>query len=579
MKTKQPRLPAKSDPKGKTPELDPAPHLNHGEWGHEGSPIQSSAGEYLGYLSQTAMEFVRLPPNADLYRHVATRVHALLGDAIVAVTSYDNETRELCQRALIGSGKILDAASAIAGIKMRGFRQVLNAEAERQMKIGRLIRIEEGLYEALLRSVPRKVTRIIEKTMGVRAVYGMGCLVEDECFGGVLILLRSNPDLPPAIVVETFINQAALAMQKQRAEETVRRNEERFRALFECSHDAIMTLEPPSWRFTSGNPAAVRMFGAANEKDFIACDPWTLSPERQPDGCASSEKARKMIETVMREGSHFFEWTHSRIGGEEFHSSVLLTRIDILGKTILQATVRDITVAKQVTEELHEKNVMLDHKVAQLRKLALELTQTEERERKRLAVMLHDDIQQSLAAATMKISLIDRHATSEEHDRMVREALDLLGEILNSSRSLATDLYPPVMIDGGFLPGLRWLAGRMKERHGLTVKLSGEVMAGISTPLSILLFQGVRELLFNVVKHAGVKTASVTVNQPDLNTLQVVVNDHGVGFSGKHTEGLSTCKGLGMFHLRERLAYIGGSLDVASEPGKGTTVSITVSIG
>ena len=80
-------------------------------------------------------------------------------------------------------------------------------------------------------------------------------------------------------------------------------------------------------------------------------------------------------------------------------------------------------------------------------------------------------------------------------------------------------------------------------------------------------------------KHAGVKTASVTVKQPDLKTIQVVVNDHGVGFSGKHTEGLSTCKGLGMFHLRERLAYIRGSLDVASEPGKGTTVSLTVSIG
>lgn len=488
MKIKQPRPSANSDPKGKTSELDPAPQLNYGEWGHEGASSQSSAGEYLGYLSQTALEFVRLPPEADLYRHVATRIQALLGDAIVAVTSYDHETRELYQRALVGSGKMFAAASAMAGIKMRGFRQVLNAEAERQMKIGRLMRIEEGLYEALLRSVPRKVTRTIEKTMGVRAVYGMGCLVDDECFGGVLILLRSNHDLPPVIVVETFINQAALAMQKQRAEETVRRNEERFRALFECSRDAIMTLEPPSWRFTSGNPAAVRMFGAANEKDFTACDPWTLSPERQQDGCDSSMKAREMIEVAMREGSHFFEWTHCRIGGEEFLSSVLLTRMEIGGKTIMQATVRDITVAKQVTEELREKNIMLDHKVAQLRKLAMELTQTEERERKRLAAMLHDDIQQSLAAATMKISLIDRQASPDEHCRLVREALALIGEALNSSRSLATDLYPPVMIDGGILPGLRWLAGRMQERHGLTVELSGEEMKGISSPLSILLF-------------------------------------------------------------------------------------------
>jgi signal transduction histidine kinase len=118
----------------------------------------------------------------------------------------------------------------------------------------------------------------------------------------------------------------------------------------------------------------------------------------------------------------------------------------------------------------------------------------------------------------------------------------------------------------------------MQERHGLTVELSGTEMKGISSPLSILLFQGVRELLFNVVKHAGVKMASVTVNQPDAMTIQVVVKDRGIGFSGNHTKGVFACKGLGMFHLRERLTYIGGSLDVASVPGQGSTVSMTVPI-
>jgi signal transduction histidine kinase len=162
---------------------------------------------------------------------------------------------------------------------------------------------------------------------------------------------------------------------------------------------------------------------------------------------------------------------------------------------------------------------------------------------------------------------------------MVRSALDLIGEALNSSRSLATELYPPVMIDGGFLPGVRWLAERMKERHGLTVELSGEEIEGMSSDLRMLLFRGVRELLFNVVKHAGVKTVSVAVNQPDAKAIQVVVNDYGVGCSGNHAKVLSTCRGLGLLHLRERLANIGGSLDVASVPGQGTTVSITVPIG
>ena len=139
---------------------------------------------------------------------------------------------------------------------------------------------------------------------------------------------------------------------RKRAEEALRASEEKFRGLFESSRDAIMTLEPPSWRFTSGNPATVKMFGAKNEEEFISHGPWELSPDRQPDGRASAEKAKEMIETAMREGSHFFEWTHRRIGGEEFPADVLLTRMEQGGKVMLQATVRDITERKRAEEAL-----------------------------------------------------------------------------------------------------------------------------------------------------------------------------------------------------------------------------------
>jgi PAS domain S-box-containing protein len=129
-------------------------------------------------------------------------------------------------------------------------------------------------------------------------------------------------------------------------------SEARFRRLFESSRDAIMTVEPPSWKFTSGNPAAVTMFRAKTEQEFISCGPWELSPDRQPDGRASPEKAKEMIETALREGSHVFEWTHRRIGGEEFPADVLLTRVEEEGNVFLQATVRDITERKRVEVEI-----------------------------------------------------------------------------------------------------------------------------------------------------------------------------------------------------------------------------------
>jgi PAS domain S-box-containing protein len=131
--------------------------------------------------------------------------------------------------------------------------------------------------------------------------------------------------------------------QRKRIEAALGVSESRFRMLFEKSRDALMTLAPPSWSFTSGNPAAVALFGAGDEVDFVSRGPGQYSPERQPDGCVSTEKSKEMIETAMRQGSHSFEWVHQRLDGEDFPATVLLTRIEIDGQAFLQATVRDET--------------------------------------------------------------------------------------------------------------------------------------------------------------------------------------------------------------------------------------------
>jgi PAS domain S-box-containing protein len=140
--------------------------------------------------------------------------------------------------------------------------------------------------------------------------------------------------------------------ERQRVEEALRRSEERYRLLFASSRDAIMTVEPPSWRFSSGNPATVEMFRTGDVNRFIRAAPWELSPEFQPDGRPSIEAAKAMIEVAMRRGSHYFEWRHQRLDGEEFPASVLLTRVGLEGRTFLQATVRDITERKRAEERI-----------------------------------------------------------------------------------------------------------------------------------------------------------------------------------------------------------------------------------
>src|ERR1039457_4191546 len=139
-------------------------------------------------------------------------------------------------------------------------------------------------------------------------------------------------------------------------------SEAKYRSLFESSRDALMINESSSGKFISVNLAAVKMFGAKNQEELLSLTPWELSPERQPDGRNSAEKAREMIETTMREGSHFFEWKHTRVSGEEFAADVLLTRMEHDGKVFHQATVRDITERKQAENalrETHEKTACL----------------------------------------------------------------------------------------------------------------------------------------------------------------------------------------------------------------------------
>ncbi|MCX6072794.1 MAG: PAS domain S-box protein [Campylobacterales bacterium] len=128
----------------------------------------------------------------------------------------------------------------------------------------------------------------------------------------------------------------------------LRESEEKYRQLFENSRDALMTLSPPSWKFSSANKAALQLFGIASVAEFTALGPWDISPQQQPDGRSSTEKAQEMIETAMRDGSNFFEWEHQTIDGKVFPTDVLITRLELSGQILAQATVRDITKHKQM---------------------------------------------------------------------------------------------------------------------------------------------------------------------------------------------------------------------------------------
>lgn len=145
------------------------------------------------------------------------------------------------------------------------------------------------------------------------------------------------------------------------AELTVRKSEEKYKALFEDSRDALMTLCPPDWFFGNCNSATLKMFGTNSKEEFVSRNPWDYSPEYQPDGRLSIEKAQEMIGIAVKEGSHFFEWTHKRLDGVEFPVTVLLTKTKIADEETIMACVRDITQQKAQETELRKWAEIFKH--------------------------------------------------------------------------------------------------------------------------------------------------------------------------------------------------------------------------
>jgi PAS domain S-box-containing protein len=171
------------------------------------------------------------------------------------------------------------------------------------------------------------------------------------------------------VVGEIFVNalehrEAVLerrkgSLERKRVMAALQESEERYRTLYDSSDDAIMMLTPEEG-FFSGNPATIEMFGCKDDKEFASRTPDELSPQYQPDGKLSSEKAGEMMAIAMEKGSHFFEWTHSRMDGKEFPTTVLLTRMELQGRRVLQATVRDISELPTFVMDSKGFNVMVN---------------------------------------------------------------------------------------------------------------------------------------------------------------------------------------------------------------------------
>ncbi len=211
----------------------------------------------------------------------------------------------------------------------------------------------------------------------------------------------------------------------------------------------------------------------------------------------------------------------------------------------------------------------------ELRSLASQLSLAEERERRRIATGLHERITQKLALCCIKLGELLKLAPSAAFARELNELRSVAKEVIKETRSLTFELSPPHLYEIGLEAAVEELTHQMREQYGLPASFKDD---GLTKPVDyevrVLLFQMVRELLVNIVKHANAHRARVCIKRHGSN-LQITVEDDGVGFDASEIcFGRKRTKGFGLFSIRERLHYIGGQFELESERGCGTQVTL-----
>jgi signal transduction histidine kinase len=353
----------------------------------------------------------------------------------------------------------------------------------------------------------------------------------------------------------------------------------------------IVALLPPAWQYPEVTVARISYKSLSAATPGFRPTEWTQRAEFRTrdhesgvieivylEKCPESDEGpfmqeeRDLIESLAEMLRSYFQ---HRLADE-----AIKTAHDNLEQLVSERTeeLKQTNAALQAQiNEFKEAEKKIEIYQGQLRQLAAELSQTEARERRVIAEDLHDHIGQGLAFIKMSISQFQGDAMFCGFEGKIGEIMTLLDQTIVYTRNLTFEISPPILYELGLESALEWLAGRIQKKHGTAVSVK---KLGQPTPLSdeikVAMFKSAQELLTNAVKHARAMKIGITITEsPEL--LSIEVADDGCGFDAAIlTNGAAQHDRFGLFNIRERMHYLGGSMHVQSTPGTGTRITLAV---